>query len=480
MSLWAQEGNNPYGYLHKALQYSSQNLNGDAGAGLFPSVASAHGYGSFIDNPASMALLDKSSVNFSFYNNQVEHHNMYLGNALVADDSATQIGSIGFVYQMPVERGSMVIGAGYNQLIHQLGRTRIKGRNSENTITDSFKFRFSDHHNIAFNTYAIDWGDADGTYTESIFRIGFDRYPGITQEAEITYNTDIGEYSAFVGTEFKKGIFVGISFGHTVGTYSYSRNFYEIDTENDYNYNFIPSDSPGDSTDIDNIWLYDKMKAEVWGYNVRGGLIYQITPNINIGISYLAPYALKARESYSALIRTELDDGSTPFQDEKESDEDLIYKVKNPGQLKIGVTANNIGPFSVSVSGEYIDYSELKLITGLKFDNENDFIEDNYKEVFNIKTGVKVAFTDITKFKAGYAYLPGKSKKFAANRNVFFGGISSKLSSDIILEVSGQYSMWDDRSVAYDYENFSGDLFEQTISKQSNSLFIQTGVKFLF
>lgn len=491
----AQDGNEPVTYSNLALQFSSQNFNGDAATGYLPTVASSNGYGSFLDNPASVAFIKENSFSFSLFNNNVEYQNTYLGNTVNTSDNSTKLGNIGFVYKVPTEQGSFVMGAGYNRTTNQRVLNRLSARNSESTITDAFREPDSDYYDIAFNTYAIDWGDVDSTYLESIFRIGFEEYPGITQEAEINQSIDIGEYSFFFGTEFQKNFYVGISGGITSGNYTYRRDFLEVDEFNDYNYNFIPSDVSEEGTDIDNILTHDEIDANIVGFDLRAGVIYQVTPKVNVGASYLIPSTLVISESYYSSITTELDDGSTPFQSDFASNGNYEYRVKKPGKLSGGIALTNIGSFDLSVSAELINYSNLRLdfITGnnLDFNEEVElrekqnelhaFMTDNYKLVTNFKTGLGYQLNEQIKLKSGYAYLQGKSEIFEADRNIISGGFSAKVTENILLDVTGQYSFWEDRSKVYSYYDYQDDVGRSEIlSQEVQNLKILAGIRFLF
>lgn len=493
----AQNGNTQVSYSNLALQYSSYNLNGDAGTGFFPSVASANGNGSYIDNPASIALIDESNFNFSLLNNRVSYENTFLNNQVDTDDNATKLGNIGFAYEIPTTQGSFVIGANYNRLTYQNGIERLSARNSQSTITDAFKDPSSDYYDLAFETYAIDYGDVDSTYLESIFRIGFtpEQYPGINQEAEISYLTDIGEYSFFLGTEFQRNLFLGVSGGVVSGTYTYRRDFLEIDANNDYDGDFIPSDVSEEGTDIDNILTHDEIDADIIGFDFRVGAIYKFNPNFNAGISYLLPSTLIVRESYYSSMETNLDDGSSPFFYDFASDEDFEYRIKKPGQLNIGAAINDLNNIDISFSVELIDHSNLELdfITG----NDVDFNEEvllreqqsaldstmaaDYNLVTNIKTSIGFDVTEQLKLKAGYAFLPAKSKAFEADRNVISAGVGLKITNNIVLDVNGQYSYWDDRSVMYTYfDPLTQRNSAEVISKQAVNLNIMAGLRFLF
>ncbi|MDR9415442.1 MAG: outer membrane protein transport protein [Gracilimonas sp.] len=486
----------PSSYVNLALQFSTQNFNGDAANGLLPSVSSVNGFGSFVDNPATIALIEENSFNFGLYNSQVEMENSYLDNTEMSEDNNFGFGNIGVVYKIPTSQGSFVLGAGYNQLSDMQDVTRIEGRNTESTITDGFRETDSDYYDIAFDAYATDWGDVDSTYKESIFRIGFTSFPGINQEAEIIQSTNIGEYSFFFGTEFQENLYVGISAGITSGNYKYRRNFLEIDKFDFYNAAFIPSDTEGEFTDVDNILTYDEIDADIVGYAIRGGLLYEFSNKFKIGLSYLIPSTTVIQEQYYSSITTELDDGSTPFQSDFASDGVYEYRIKKPAEFKAGITLSKIWRFDFSASAEYVNYSNLRLdfITGndLSFntkvalrdqqDEIENFISSTYKPTTNLKAGIGFAVNKDSKIKAGYAYLPGRSSAFEATKNVVSAGFTTSISNNVVLDLMGQYSFWNDRSIAYSYFDYEdgGAARSERIDHDIQTIKILAGIRFLF
>ncbi|SMO73442.1 outer membrane protein transport protein [Gracilimonas mengyeensis] len=492
----AQDGHNQFSYSNLALQYSSYNLDGSGSSNMYPTVANANGYGSYLQNSASAALMKQDFMSFSLYHQQSDYENSYLGNSLNTSEQETKLGNIGFVYQFPVSQGSLVIGAGYNRVNNQSGNFRVSGRNNQSTITDAFKNPGSDYFDLAFETYAIDYGDVDSTYFESIFRIGFtpNQYPGINQEAKISYETDLGEYSFFLGTEFQKNLFIGISGGLVTGSYKYRRDFLETDSQNDYAGNFIPSDVSEEGTDIYQILTHDEIDADITGFDFRVGAIYKLTPSFSAGVGVLLPSILRVEEDYYASIETELDDNSTPFFYDISNEQDFNYRIRKPAQFNVGIAATDLNGFEFAASAEYTDYANLSL--DFISDSDTDFsgevvlreqqaaldsvMNADYKKVVNIKLGAGYNFNDDVKVMAGYAFLPGQSKRYEADKNVVSAGIKARIFENVELNLTTQYQFWQDRSELYNYYDFDGFQQSETMSHENSRLNIHAGIKFIF
>lgn len=489
----AQDGQNSLLYSSISQQLIGGNINGDANASILPSVATQNGYGSFFDNPASMALINMSYFNTGLLSNYAEQSNSYLGSSASFDNSNTQFGNIGLIYSVPADRGSFVVGGGYT-LKNQINRTNaLSATNTRSSITDVFKDESSDYHGIAFETYAIDYADVEQTILESIFRVGFvpGDFLGIQQSAEIKQRANIGEYSLFMASEVQKNLYIGASFGLIYGTYSYERNFLESDENNLFDTDFIDTESGG--TDIDRILLTDSFDSEIVGANLNLGALYKIHKNVNIGVSYKIPTKLIISEDYTSSITTNLDNESTPFFDSFEGTFD--YAIRQPGQLNLGFALEDIAGFTLSVSSETIDYRntsiDLTRDSDLSFEDvvflrDQEAVLDStifadYQLVTNLKAGLKYKSRTGFELRGGMGILPGKSSTFKADRTVISAGLGLPLSREVYLDLTAQYTSWNDRSILYEYSDpLTGQNQVESIDETISQINVMVGIKYRF
>lgn len=492
----AQDGQNPIRYSSLAQQFSTINTNGDANATTLPSVAVQNGFGSFLDNPASMALIGMSYFNAGLLSNYAEQSNSYLGNSASYDNNNTRFGNIGLIYSVPTSRGSLVVGGGYTVNNHINRTNALSAYNEQSTITDVFKNEASDYNDIAFEAYAIDYADVEQTTLESIFRIGFTpaNFPGIRQDAEIKQRGIIGEYSIFMATEVQKNLFIGASLGVTYGDYSYERNFLEEDERELYEDDFIDSNSDGvGDTDIKDIVLKDDFNSEIIGTNIRAGLIYKLLPNVNIGASVLLPTRFIVTEDYYSEITTNLDNGSTPFGDSYSGE--FNYSVRRPGQLNLGLALEDINGFTLSTAIEMIDYRNTDI--DLTRDNDLEFrdiaalreqeaafdsvMNADYNLVTNLKAGLKYQSNTGFEIRGGFGLLPGKSSSYSADKIVLSGGLGIPLSREVYLDITTQYTRWSDRSTLYEYfDSQSGQERSESIDETISQINLMVGFKYRF
>lgn len=496
VALFAQDGSNPLEYESLAQQFSTSNMNGDANAAILPSVAMENGFGTYLDNPAALAFIKDSYFTLGYFNNQAENQSAYLGQSNSLNGNNGRFSNVGIVYSVPTTQGSLVLGGGYSLNSASYRQSYLSAFNNQSTITDVFKNSSSQYYDIAFDTYATDYlydsvpAGQINPY-ESIFRIGLDTYPGIYQTSELTYSSNSGELSLFGATEFQENIFIGASFSVVTGSHSIDRGFLESDRDDVYNSGILFQEDGG--TDINSVRVEDEINSEILGVNLRIGSVYKITENFNIGASYLLPSRMFITEDYVSGIQSTFDDGSST--DLEGFSGDFSYQVRRPGQLNLGMALTELNGFSVSTSFEFIDYSKTELdlttdpdltiddISYLREDQNaiNESISRNYRSVTNIKAGIEYTFEKGYELRTGVSFLPGKSEIYTADRTVFAAGLGLPLSQNIFLDISSQYSSWDDRSVVYSYyDDGAGQWSNETVQESLSQLNILVGLKFKF
>lgn len=475
-TLEAQNVNDALSFGNQAVQFGDQQGVVNPVTGIMPGTAFGAGFGSFLDNPASVALFDESFGEFGLSLNTVNENALYLGNSRVMDNNKFNLSNVGLVYRFPTTRGRLVIGGGYNQHTSYNRALGFNSRNENSTITDQFKIPGNTYQDIAFNTFATDYGDEFEDWDESILRAGFDTpgdFLGIRQQGEIFERGFGGEYSAFIATEFQRNLMIGASIGLLAGRYEYDRLFQEIDDFDDYNDEFIDSsgDGAGD-TDFDNLILSDQINSEYTGFRGRIGAIYTVLPGVNFGASYTLPTRISVEEQYRATI-TNTFDNNVMFDDS--TDGQFSYSIKYPSRIGLGFALENLGRLSLSASGDYVDYSN----TSIDFEDdtlfedqqfENDFISENFTAVLNLKAGAAFQMNPALTLRGGFAYIPSKFEDGTDDKTQFSIGAGFDITQNASFEVGAKYLTWDEESTVYTY----GDLDYSTLPDNAPPVDIQS------
>lgn len=104
-SVIAQDGANQITYSTLAQQFVQNNQNGDAHSTILPSVAIANGFGSFIDNPASVALITDTYFSIGYLSNHAENTNTFKNVSSTIDRQLGRFSNIGLIYSAPTDQG---------------------------------------------------------------------------------------------------------------------------------------------------------------------------------------------------------------------------------------------------------------------------------------------------------------------------------------------------------------------------------------
>lgn len=484
----AQADNNIMLYNNQATLFGDQGPAFDPVSIIIPGTAMKSGIGSFIDNPASMALFDKSIGEFGLSFGNVSEDASYLGNSRTMENDQFNFSNLGFLYSLPTKQGSLVFGGAYTRHTTFNRALAFRARNENSTITDLFKTYGSIYQQIAYETYAIDYLDFPeecgydgnqfiGEGCESIFRTGFydnnddyifGEYLGVQQQGEIMQSGGGGEYSLFFATEFQKNLMVGASIGLISGRFEYNRIFQEIDNLDYYNSNIINVDG---GTDIGNILLNEKLTSRYNGFRARAGFLYKVTENVNVGVSYTLPTTIFIDEDLDASIRTTFDSGT---EISESTNNQFSYNVIYPGMAALGVAIQDFLGLSVSVSADYVDYSstEIEFEESDNFDREleeNESIRDIFQSVWSYRGGIAYDLTPDFTIRGGYRFQPSRFAEGNDDRTTYSLGGGFSIGNGIRFEAAAQYTTWDEVSAVYDYGIYNYDDLPEELPEVSTA-----------
>mgnify|MGYP001163745967 CR=1 FL=1 len=455
---FSQVSTDPILYTQQAVEFTTASSGATRPGLTLPGTATAYDLGSILDNPASAALFRDGFFDLSLTATNTNEEAIYLGGTQTDNQLKGSLSSLGFVVVLPTRAGALNFGGSYVQTGSFNRANSVMGFNQDHTITDQFKVPGNTYEGIAFETYAIDYGDVDQTYLESIFRVGFtpDQYPGIQQEAEVLQEGIAGEWNAFVATEFQRNLFVGASIGVTNGEKTYKRTFLELDLNNVYNGDFIDTNNDGEGdTDVDNMLLQDDFRSEYSGLSARLGFIYQMGDMLRIGASYKLPSTLKVTERYDSVIRTTMDNAEF-FQSSLSGD--FEYKIKQPSTLSAGMSIGTTQGIEVAFGADYtplsnteINYSGLETFLDERIDNE--YIETVYEDVLDLRAGLKyTAPIGVTVFGSALYQAP-RFKDSTQERLAFGFGGDVPVNRNLSVFANARLSSFNETSTVYSYED---------------------------
>ncbi len=400
------------------------------------------GAGSFLINPAAMALAKGNFYTIALGNREVSEDATFRGQTSGFNDNQTGISNIGFVFKAPTSVGSLVMGAGYAQTADFNRAWSVSAFNPNTSVTNFLLASPSDQYfGPGVDSYAIYDDETDGLFTVYDGAGGF---RGAEQYAEYFERGQMGEYAIFLGTEFQKNLFVGFSVGLPAGQYAYRRDILEEDVENRY------ATSP---YDIGSVTVSDRIHASIRGFNARIGLLYTPVPGLNLGLSYTTRTRFEVEEDYRTRVETEFDsfDENGDNQYWAQYDGEVSYRVLSPGRLNAGVSAT-FGALTVAASAERIHYGNIDMSGfGVAGDrDERRAIQREFTDATNLRVGAGYRVGQMT-LKGGYGFNQSPSRVDALESQFLSGGLSVDLGNDMALEMGVQYLTRTDTQSLYRY-----------------------------
>lgn len=422
-------------------------------------VTNFAGFGSYTQNPATIALSKESLFLFGLSTRDVREDSRYMNTATTFNDNQTGISNLGYLYSFPTTQGSLVFGGGYTQLVDFNRASSINAFNDSHTIADFFLRDPGDQYFVtAFNALAIEFDDEFEEYFNVLRADG--TFRGMNQYSELRERGQLGEYSFVIGTEFQPNLYIGASVGIVAGQYQYRRSFIEEDLMGRY------VDAP---FDVDVLLNEDRIDASLRGANFRIGGLYEPIPGVRLGAGFTSRTVLEVDETYSTFIRTDYyssdADGFNRYEDTFNGE--FTYKIRKPSVVTAGVGISLLPFADIELSAERINYSRIEFdgLGTIRDRDENRAMRNDFEDVINVRAGASFKFNDQITPRVGYAWHPSPRKAFDAGIGYFSAGATIQLADGVGLDLGIQYANWNDEIDMYQYSANAAAVSRQEVNK---------------
>ena len=466
------------------------------------SVSQLQGFGSYLNNPAVAAQMPGSSFSIGLGVRNIEQQSTYLGEQTTFDDGQTGITHIGFSYKVPTVVGSLVFGGGYVQSADYNSAFTIDAHNDFTSRTYQFLTDYTS--DIAFNTFAIDDFNNE---LESVFEFG--GFQGVDQFAETTRRGQAGEYSFFMATEFQEDFFLGLSVGIPVSRSEFEQVFIEDTPRDRAGQKVYTGEENSGTYNIDRVFFEEKVNVDGVGLNARLGLLYTGLEFLDIGGSYTTATRWNVEETFDAFVQTRFqdvvtldgevivdNDGNT-FGPEL-SDElngEFSYSVTTPARIKAGAATKGLPIADLSFSAERVNFSSIRL---RDFDSaeretqieENNFINDNFREVWNFSAGATITAIEGVQPRLGWSMQRNPVAYIEENdRHYISAGLGIGVNQGMSIDIGLQYGFWETTEDLYYVDAETGIIvddfgapvtFIETAGQETDRFHATVGINFRF
>ncbi len=394
----------------------------------------ADDYSAIYWNPAGLTQLESSEIDGGLYHLNFNNKATFAGSTILDDRNFTKLQSLGLAYKFPTTQGSFVMAFGYNRFKSFDEYLYFSGFSSE--IIDLGFDLEDDAGNIDYYPF-----DGDAQRTEEIHQEG-----------------NLSAWSIGGGMQLSPRFALGITLDFYSGSSQYIMDFYQDDTEN--NYNQYPSD-------YDAYELHDKILTDFSGWGLKIGSLFHLSKALRLGLTIDFPRSLVVSEAFSSRDVIYFDDG---YESEAElSSGDWEYIVKYPFKFSGGV-AFDLGQFTLAGSFEYRDWTQVEFDIPSDYAYTEDYeslLDDNrfFAEAFQSTLGFsfggefRVPGSGI-KLRGGYRSVPSPlvSPDENLDREYLSAGLGYQVDKNTVLNFSYTRGNWD---------KFSSDNFTPSGTSES-------------
>lgn len=427
-----------------ALRYSQTQVMGTARSlGLGNAVGAVGGDMSALSiNPASIGVYRKSEFGIT-PNLKLNNVNAsYFGNATSNAGSKFSINNFGFVLATPA-RGrdyeskawkSVAVGLTYNKLADFNQEALYQGVNSESSMTEVFAedgFQFGLSENIAppfgflgYQGYLFDDNFASYAYNDIILNGG-----SLLQEKYWKNTGNIQEWGFSFGGNYKEKLMLGGSANLLSYRFNSFKSYYEEDNTGNRNNNF------------DYVIFNDYLTTSGFGFNLKLGALYHVTPDIRIGATVHTPTWSSFTDEQDFKLESETEgvraaNGAVGTKSVITPQNSFLFDYSLRTPWKFGLNAMSfLGQYGfVSLDYELTDYSSMKYNMGANFSQQAQLVNTQIGETFrashNIRLGVEARFNNYLA-RAGFGHITSpyqNSEQFGGSRsNISLGaGVNLK------------------------------------------------------
>ncbi len=473
-------------YAEDALRFSQFGLSPGAralGMGAV-GVGLADDFSALFTNPAGLAQIRSfefsAGLNHSSYGNDAT----YFGSLTSADNTATNLSSLGLVYPIPTSRGSLTFAFGYGRVANYTTGATIDGTNPYSSIIQSLvpttnlnTLSAADRQSLLDNDVAYQLYLADVDTLSAIQRLVPLVGGGLRQTATILEGGGINSWSFGGSMDIARNLSLGITLNFQTGSYSYDRQYVETDPSNLYNsYVYLTS------TDLNRFSWESTIRSDLTGFNALFGLMYRNPGKYRVGLTYRTPTTYDVSETYSDSYKSFFDNGDAPPP--MDFNGSTKYKVVTPSVLSVGATLQPMEWLLLSGDAEYTDWTQVQFDS-----NSPDLIDENrliktsyFRDTWNLRGGVEVALFDIgLRLRAGAIYEPSPYKADAniASRNPIYytGGAGFTIDGNTTINVAYVYGTW--KTFRYNYQ-LAGVAQQAVTSESIVSQNMQIGLAYRF
>tara|TARA_B100000965_G_C19539348_1_gene734849 strand:+ start:1 stop:1371 length:1371 start_codon:yes stop_codon:yes gene_type:complete len=366
-------------------------------------------------NPAGLASMKSGALYVETHNLHYSNNTTYFGQLKENPLRMGRLNGFGFTFPVPTIRGSLVLGFGFNRILHYDALMSFSGfSNIDNALTFPIN-----GNNIPFSK-------------------------DVNRDETIASTGSVDIWTLSFGIALAENLSGGLSISRVSGKEDYNFLFGQSDVNDIYN------QYPSDFSSYD---LRQTLITSIRSWHIVGGIKAIISDNLQFGLGLFLPMKLNVEEQH-ATDETMIFDNKEEFGVIENGY--YTYQLKIPMSIDLGA-AFRINNLIFTTGIRMKDWSNTKFnLKGLEvssddydyFQTENIYIAKDYGLTIQAKLGLeyllKISDSFGVNIRAGYNEIPSpeKSKMQEEATETISFGIGMPISSDIMLNVTVLNANW--------------------------------------
>jgi hypothetical protein len=274
-------------------------------------------------------------------------------------------------------------------------------------------------------------------------------------------------FSAGTGFELMPGVFFGASGSYTVGTYLSDREYYERDTQN--NYDTTTQTNPADprTRGFQQFYLHDVRDVEYSGWDFKFGVLYKFYNFVAISAAFKIPTAHSVSEIRNVSGFAEYEAGRLVNTQGMETE--TLYKVTPPYEATVGAMIN-LWILTGTLEATYVDYTQMTFSGGnIELPARTlaiKEVKERLTQVLNVNGGAefRLPWTGLSA-RAGFMYRPSpfKDDPMEFDTKVVTAGLGINSNDRLMFDVGYAVGFWTQRGNQYGLEDLTQEVVTHNV-----------------
>jgi len=341
-------------------------------------IGVASDYTALYWNPAGLAQMKRSEFSFGISHLNYRNAGTLFGSSQSYSNNATQLNTLGVVYPVQVERGSLVLAFGYSRHNSFTSGLSFSGFSQESSVVQAWApdgQAYPSEITIAEELGLAIADTSTGTFISPINGM-------VTQEGTVLEGGGIDNWSFGGAVDIARDLSAGVTLTFLSGSYEYDREYTEIDALNSYT--TFPFD-------FDYVTLDEFIRSDISGFGANLGIMYRLPEKFRLGLTVRTPISLNIREEFGQTANSYFDNGDVlPVDAPYETIGAGEYDVVTPWVFGAGLSFV-LGNLVLSADAQATDWTQLR------FDDANP-------ELLALNTEFNEVFRPTLNWRAGAEY----------------------------------------------------------------------------